>query len=342
MPTDFWNQASVLGAPTQEVYKQLAREQHIPRGSTTAIALPQLMPGFMVGRCTLEGAPPGWRHDGIAAQINIDPDIAGEGFTVDMSAITPDAFSQATDQAQLRQAVSVDDLRNRASSVYRVLAGRQALAPPQGEETMPQPEGNMVAMGLSTAAQPSPHAALAATPRPVQVAPNPNTGQTKAATFAEPVVQTPAQPAPPAAPAAPAGQPAPARPVQASGHSLFDQLTAPQAVAPRTAHRADGSAPTYKITFEVKGAPMILESWWHDVIRNEHILVLVYDLICVGYPRSRLQPTDNDIAVHIDGSESIYLVKDPSIAFEFNNQEFQVLLIKAEHPYGAATAAVTE
>jgi len=68
--------------------------------------------------------------------------------------------------------------------------------------------------------------------------------------------------------------------------------------------------------------------------------VLVYDTSCIGYPRSRLQPTDNDIAVHIDGSDSIYLVQDPSITFEFGDQEFQILLIKAEHPY--ASAAATE
>jgi hypothetical protein len=74
------------------------------------------------------------------------------------------------------------------------------------------------------------------------------------------------------------------------------------------------------------------------VIRNEHILVLVYDTHCVGYPRSRLQQTDSDIAVHIDGSDSIYLVQDPQIGFEFAGQEFQVLLIKVEHPFAVAAA----
>jgi len=70
------------------------------------------------------------------------------------------------------------------------------------------------------------------------------------------------------------------------------------------------------------------------------VLVLVYDTSCTGYPRARLQPTDSDIAVHIEGSDSIYLVQDPSITFDFGAQEFQVLLIKAEHPFGGS--ATTE
>ncbi len=365
MGNEFFNQASVLGAPTQATYRDLVRQQQIPRGSTTAVALPQPIPGFVVGRSTLEGAPVGWNSKAIASIINIDPDVQGEGFTLDLSTVTADAFSKATDAAQIKQAVSIDDLRNRASSVFRSLARDQTLAQPASPPSPPPPPQEGVNMetppasGMTPALDMAPAQPLlghssqpvppAASPQgPPSTIPNPHSGQTKAASFVQPAAPASAPTSAPA-PAAPfplkyqalGGEASQLVPPQGNPASLFDQLSTPQALpGPSRPGRAAGSAPTYKVTFEVQGAPMSIETWYHDVIRDEHVLVLVYDTSCVGYPRSRLQPTDSDIAVHIDGSDSIYLVQDPSITFEFGDQEFQVLLIKAEHPYASAAATV--
>jgi len=328
---DFSNQTVAGGTPSPESYQQMCADQRISRGSTRAVALPQALPGFEVGRSTLEGAPIGWDPKGVASQITIDPDVAGGGFTVDMSKVSADQFSQATERAGLRQAVSIDELRDRAASVYQsfVVGNTQAAA----QEEVMRNENMMGALDIPAARPTSPSGHPPAGPPP-QMGVNPHATEVKAASFAAPA------PVPAPEPAAP-----PAQAPQALG--LFEQM-APKAAAPQpqarvaTAAASPGgsAAPGYKVTFEIQGAPMVLEAWYHDIVRNAHTLVLVYDTGCVGYPRSRLQKTDSDIAVHVAGSDSIYLVQDPQITFEFEGQEFHILLIKGEHPYGETPAPV--
>jgi hypothetical protein len=317
------------GGITADAYKQLAKEQGISRGSTLAVSLPQVLPGYMVGRSTLHGAVRGWRSDAIASEINVDPDIPGEGFTVDMTKISAQDFSAATDRAALNDAVSYDDLASRASAVYRAFAPVYQRPEPQNGEDMGDTTRALDMPAAAPLNQYNAQPARAAFPAPAPPPPQP---VAQALAPAPATIQA-TPPAPP--PQAPAPQPV-ATPKRAS---LFAQTVASAtprpAVTPPTVSGA-ATPPTFKVEFEIDGMPFVQESWYHDVVRNEHVLVLVYDNRCVGYPRNRLQPTEQDIAVHVADSDSIYIVRDPSISFEFADQDFKVLLIKAEHPYSAA------
>lgn len=321
---DFFYNGNPVHAATTDSYRDLAKQQGISPGSTRAISLPPSLPGYVVGRSTLEGAPQGYDPRAVATKINIDPDVPGEGFTLDLSNVSPDAFNLAAHSAQLRQATSIEDLRDRASSVFRKLAtDRQAPVAVPAQEVVPMQEGTTNALSMP-AGQP----VASRAPEPPRAAPvtlNPEGTAVKAASFSPQQAPTHRSPAPSGV------EPA------AAGPSLFDRVSEPARPATRRPRGVQGAAPTYKVTFEVKGAPMVLEAWYHDVVRNESTLVLVYDTSCVGFPRSRLQPTSNDIAVHIEGSEAIYLVKDPAISFELDNQEFQVLLIKETYPFARDT-----
>ena len=96
--------------------------------------------------------------------------------------------------------------------------------------------------------------------------------------------------------------------------------------------------PTYKVTFEIAGSPVKYEAWYHDVIRNEHVLVMIYDTACVGFPRTNLKPSSEDIAVLVAGSDAVYVTQDPNISFVFGGQEYKILLIKSTNPLAAADA----
>jgi len=334
-----FNQTHLGGAPTPDAYSALAREQHIGKGSTRAVALPSNMPGFVVGRSTLQGAPPDWDSKHVANIINIDPDVAGEGFTLDMSTISADAFNMAAHDAELGRALSIDDLRDKASSVYRQLAQVDPPpAAPQGVAIMQ--EGTIPGLSMpSTPPGASPLVPAAVAPMPTVANP---VGAVKAASFAQPAVTQPVAPQPMAHSGVPV-QPTVTAPMtpQQPAPSLFEQLTPqPARPAPRIPTHdttaAAGGPPTYRLTFEIQDFPVSIEAWYHDVIRNDQVLVLIYDTRCVGYPRTQLQPTDKDIAVHIDGSDQIYVVQDPSINFTVDSQEFQVLLIKSTAPFGGA------
>jgi len=310
-------------------YQTLVKQQHIPRGSTMAVALPQALPGFVVGRSTLNGGVIGWDPSGIASEVHVDPDLKG-GFIVDLTKISADAFHQATDSAKLKDAISIDDLRARASSVFRTFASpAQQLT--DEEEGVTMPDGLTRALSMSTveplSKQSAMPAAVPAQTMPVSTVPNPFVQ-------AEPLLAPPQAPPQPQQYRAPAQQQPRPQAVSHAPSSLFEQLSGPRpAAAPAAAQRGAGAPPTYQVTLEVKGSPVAIEAWYHEIIRREHVLVLVFDTSCVGYPRSHLRPTDSDIAVHITGSESIYLVQDPQIVFDSGGQEFKVLLIKSEFPY---------
>lgn len=311
--------AQLGGTLTPDIYQQLTKEQHIGRGTTQAVALPQLIPGFMVGRSTIMGAPQGWDPQGIAARVNVDPDIAGEAFTVDMTKLTSADVERVSRGAQLNQAVSIDDLRNRAAEVYRTLS-KPAGSPTNGGEQMQEETRAPLSTPTSPPEQPQQRQSSTYVP---SMAPNDTFKQVALEGWREPPQAAPPTP-PPAPPPAPAQQPA----------SLFAQVSAPQprAAVPHSAPRARSQPPTYKVTFEIKDSPMSFEIWYHDVVRNEHVLVLVYDTSCVGYPRTRFKQTESDIAVYVDGSDAIYIAQDPAISFEFDGQEFQILLIKETYP----------
>jgi hypothetical protein len=135
-----------------------------------------------------------------------------------------------------------------------------------------------------------------------------------------------------------------AAPSQQSGQkqaSLFASMK-PQAPAPpqhsqpcEDSGKPFVGAPTYKVTLEIESFPTSIEAWYHDVMRNEQTLILVYDTRHTGSSRTRLRPQPADIAIHVEGGAVFYICTDPSISFVYEGNEFTVFLIKQEHPFAA-------
>jgi hypothetical protein len=119
--------------------------------------------------------------------------------------------------------------------------------------------------------------------------------------------------------------------------SLFASMTAqPKGPAmPMAQASQQAEVPTYKVTMEVKGSPISIDAWFHDVVRNEQVLTFVYDTRAIGFNRTRLHPQDEEIAIHVEGAAALYICIDPGISFVYpeGGNEYTVFLIKSEHPF---------
>jgi len=335
-------------------------EENLPlSGRSMASALPpgiQGANGTIVKKSTIDGAPIGYDPYAVATRINVDPDINGYGFVMDPSALTDAGLQQAVKDYGIRQATDELDQRERAADLLAQYAitnkldrpamaqdrPREAPVPLPGSYVVPKATegGGQVKMAEQQPA-PAPQG-VPTTRRPETVIPDPGFTQ-------PPTYNSPAQP-PQSASFSTTGrsqppsvsQPAPAAPQPAS---MFEQVAAPTAAAP-VAHAPAAAhpneAPTYKIEFEVENGDGAIESWYHEVIRDGHILALCYDTRVRGYPRIKLRSTSKDIAIHIEGSDVFYIATDPEIKFvhESTGMEYQLFLIKQEHPFHAAGGAV--
>jgi hypothetical protein len=344
MPTknEFWDRADGLQAsqldPSQ--YHDPAQDTLALGQRSVASALPPAIGGargVIVPRATEGGAPPGFIAGAPAKRMNVDPDIPGESFVVDLTAMTKVAGEAATTEAGIKDAVSVEDRRYRASQALRTFAVSNKpdmpldSAPAPRESPIPLPGVYVTPEADEGGGQiPMP----AQQPQPIQPAIQapqimrptiPNFSEQPPTTVTTYASVTPPQPIPTAPPP-----------------SLFATVakTAARRPAPAAAQPVgSNNAPTFKISFEVKGSPVNIEAWYHDVIVEEHILVVCFDKTCVGYPRMTLRPTDEDLAIHIDGSDVFYIAQDPSIKFPYHNDELQLFFIKEEHPMTAPVAA---
>jgi len=90
--------------------------------------------------------------------------------------------------------------------------------------------------------------------------------------------------------------------------------------------------PKQRLQFQVKGQSLIIEAYFHKVIRNGFVLALVFDDRAAGYPRVIPQAGDDDIAVYIPGTKVLYRTKAPGIDFQLDNYKVAVLLITEELP----------
>lgn len=309
--------------------------------------------GVIVPRATEGGAPLGFRQGAVAARVNVDPDIPGEGFVIDMASITKEAGAAETHAAGVRDAVSIEDRRFRASQAFHAFAisnkpdrPADGVAPPR-ESPIPLPGvyvvpeaaegGGQKPMPEPTAAQPPQSIATVPVKQPA-IPGFDNTGPAPAGNMHSRHGSTAPVPASFTKMAAKHEAPPPAQvPAQAPAQtpSLFAQASNVPTPAP-VAHNAGwapGAPPTYRVTFEVEGAPMIIEGWYHQIIVAEHVLALCYDTSVTGFPRTTLRPTEVDIAIHIHGSEVFYIAQDPNVKFTHNGEEIQLFFIKAEHPF---------
>ena len=139
----------------------------------------------------------------------------------------------------------------------------------------------------------------------------------------------------PVGPGTPLGMP------QQAQVSLFQRQQAqPDADTQYKMRNANGQGqmqvgpPTIKVTFEVKGTPFQQEAFYHAIICEGANLVLVFDRRAVGFPRVFPQDTDADVAVAIEGRDAIYICQVTGQRFQYQDQDFCILLIKETFPIG--------
>jgi len=314
--------------------------------ATTAAVLPTGFAGArgtIIRRSTMGGAPLGFDPNGVSIRVNVDPDIPGQGFVIDPTRISEAMALAVVQEEGVGQASTIEELRYRASNAMQRFAINEKVA--TVPDSRRQPRHSPIAM-------PGVYVVPEATQGGGQLAPAQNTIQpysaqgiqTKPAAKRDQMAKhsqlqgfapdTPRsnisvqQAQPEVVQQAPRQETVVQRPA-----SLFASM-AKQPKLQAAAHSNGDTAvpPTYKVTIEVKDSPISMDTWFHEVIRNEQVLALCYDLRTIGCTRTRLRTQQEDLAIHVEGSDSIYICTDPGITFNHRNEEIAIYLIKAEHP----------
>jgi hypothetical protein len=107
------------------------------------------------------------------------------------------------------------------------------------------------------------------------------------------------------------------------------------AAAAAPAYNGNVAPPSHRVTFEVKGNPFRQDAFFHDVIRQDHLLILVFDNRATGFPRVFPQTVEEDMAVAVEGMGVIYVTKVPGIQYTFREWEHCIVFIKEEYPMNA-------
>ena len=326
--------------------------------------------GTIIRRSTEGGAPIGHDPHAVVRRVNVDPDIQGQGFVIDMTQLPRDALQRVVSEYGVKQAVDVKERRFRAATALRNFAvsdqpdpvpESQAIVnrdppvnmpgayvvPPasQGGGQLPMPEQQLPPANASQGVElvqppgridPGAAPAFAQPPPMSMVTPEmPVPVPPMPTHWADPGAQ-PMQPVQPV-PAAQAAQlpPVAGPALQAPVGSLFDtqsQTVTPAMPAMLASSNGAVGPPTCKVTLEMQGNPFRQEAFYHEVIREGAALVLVFDRRAVGFPRVFPQVSEQDLAVHIEGKPVIYVTQSTGIQFPFRDYDMHVLLIKAEHP----------
>ena len=319
-----------------------------------------------------QGAPLGHDPDAVATRINVDPDIPGQSFTYDPTKITQEALFDAMAAGNMN-ATSIEDRRFKAANVLKQFAvtdvesnnvtkSLEPRSPPReapvnlpgtyvvpastdGGGQVPMQDSKQeapapIGVELGRPATPIQRAGGAAPAQPVLATPQKEKVEAQPVKAADVAVQDPGPPLP-----------APGPPPSAPGPPITSSLFQPHMNAPKgpaqpwlaastpevDAGDAPPNAPAIKTAFEVRGMPFKTEAYFHQVIREGHALILVFDKRAVGYPMMFPQMPEDvngapDIAVHVSGSSSIYVTAMTGIQFPLDQYEICVLLIKDEQP----------
>jgi len=283
-----------------EAYSKLAAEQGVGGSTHAAVRLPTRLPGFVTKRATPLGAPEGWRN--AAPIVRVDPGVNGGGFTVDFSKLSSDQRQVIVDSVHTGDFdVSVHEQQERA---FKTLERMAAMSSNEDLIAQARPSAPPAEV-ISQFRQP-----VAPEPQRLVHQPTQHNGS---------LFSTTRQP-------------------QVSTVSVATQSTSSpaqqQSPAPQP-QKQEVERPRYKATFEVKDSPVAVEAWFHAIIRNDNLLVLGYNTECVGYPRMRMHPTENDIAIHIEGSSQLFVAQDLNMRFEHLGFDYQLLRIKETYPLPA-------
>jgi|GEM_PF-4047433 hypothetical protein len=359
----FWDGSNNKLSETQldpSKYHDVAAEVMPLSGRSVASLLPAGaggMRGTIIRSAGEQGAPLGHDPDAVATRINVDPDIPGQSFVYDPTQITQEALANA--MAEGNTATSVEERRFKAANVLKQFAVRDHNGQTKQAEISP-------VMREAPVNLPGTYVVPASTDGGGQV-PMQDSKQEAPALIgvelgrpATPVQRgglAPQQP-PTEAPAPPSVAPVAASPVKAASFgtapaattiqqpatipavpvSLFQpHLNTPEATTAPLTENNGAQAPTVKISFEVRGMPFKQDAFFHQVVREGHALILVFDTRAVGYPMTFPQMPEDvsnapDIAVYLEGSNSIYVTAMTGIQFPLDQYEICVLLIKDEQP----------
>lgn len=142
----------------------------------------------------------------------------------------------------------------------------------------------------------------------------------------QPIQQQTGQPAAPTMATQPPQQP------NQQSVSLFAQIGNGQQKQTEPPTRED-IVPRFRASFQSRNAPCTQDGFFHRIIRQGANLIFVYDRRAIGYPRTWPQAVDEDVAVHLEGANVIYITQTTGIEFTDNETDYCILLIKEEHPY---------
>jgi hypothetical protein len=271
-----------------------------------------------------------------------------------MTKLRKDLLKEVTEAAGVKQAISIEERRYRASMAFRQLAVDEPLdVPAVSHDEVRESPFNVPGMYVT------PKASEGGGQLPMQQQPdyNPFHGITMAPPCTPVKAAKDEMRGPPSVPMAQPQHPltmnqqvnpqpmGPGMPLQAPApvpppnqpSSLFERMSQPTRQSQQSyqeAPRGSAGPPTLKVTFEVDGSPWRQEAFYHAVIRQEANLILVFDRRAVGFPRVFPQETEADMAVMVDGTEVIYLCQVTGIQFSFEDKDFCHMLVKKEFPAG--------
>ena len=344
----FWDGASVASGEKLDAaeYKD-ATETVMPlSGRSVASLLPSIpgVRGTVIKSAGERGAPVGYNPNAVAQKIYVDPDIPGESFVYNPSKIGKDDLVAAIN-ADETDTTSIEARRFKAANVLKQFAisdepdsvqytdkedaaeARDAPVDLPGTYVVPKSTDGGRQLSTQNAdknivfgRKPAPLNEA----QPLTPAPAVQPSDIRAAAFAAEVAQPPGL------------------------KQIPDSLFGPRPSAVKMPAPQNGNfppmvtrqpqAPEIKVAFEVKGTPFKTEAYYHSVVRNGSNLILIFDNTAVGYPKMFPQATAEEIAVYIDGNNSIYITKIhlndqlEECRFEYDSNEFCILSILDEQP----------
>lgn len=267
-------------------------------GRSVGGLLPGGLRGVVVPRATLFGGSSGFdAHK--PRLMNVDPDIKGQSCVVDLALLTREKVEAAYNKAA-NSALGRNDLRMRAAQTYQSLAVAKE---PVGMEPM-------IKSGKATRVM-SP----AVAPRNADV---PTEELLPVDEVVQPVVQTAVQ-----------------EPMRARGFVDQTTVAAPQVKVPRPTKplmqpiATSAPTPETKVTFELEGWGSF-DAVYHEVIKNDCVLVLVYDNSFKSGMKFFPPATDKRMAVHITGQDVVYFVHSYNIRFVHGGCEYCILVVEQD------------
>jgi hypothetical protein len=299
--------------------------------------------------------------------VNIDPDIKGQSCVVDMSKITKESMDEAFLEAA-QNPLAQTDIRLLAAQTYHNLAvgyqpiesgqpggtrrvARRApnslnsyVVPRAGlgggqiiDEEEDEPEVSSEQLMSPSVSPRTPVGLTKLAERPFRLKENPTNMQPTTGLKAPPVrmvdeygvevvdeapeLEMIEQPKAKPAFRDQSTKPAPARRVSISGPPVQQQALPAM---------ANGVPPNTNVTFEMKGWGTFSAAY-HEVIKNDCLLVLVYDTRFKGGMKFFPQTTDNTIAVSIEGNPNVFFVNSYGNRFEHAGYEYCILVIDQEN-----------